>query len=108
MPIIQHEGIYEKNIPEHLGISDMSFRINEFTAWLLIRKENCIVVVGHSAFFRDIIGEENKMKNCEVRICYLSTDGHYSEPEVLSEQDSYYPTQDLSKQENVNIEANNL
>lgn len=55
VPIIQHPDIFEKNISEHAGLADLSQRTVSFIQWLLARPEKCIVVVGHSAFFRNLL-----------------------------------------------------
>lgn len=41
-------------------------RITEFRAWLAVRPEKVIVVVGHSNFFKFYLGMSEKLKNCEV------------------------------------------
>lgn len=49
----------------------MNERTEGFKKWLLERQEENIVVVGHSAFFRDLIETECKMDNCEIRLVLL-------------------------------------
>ena len=68
--ILEKDSIFEKNVSEHIYTS-MKPRIEEFKTWLYDRKENFIVVVGHSAFFRDMLGVSIKMNNCEVKKCSL-------------------------------------
>jgi len=58
-------------------VADMSVRIAAFVEWLLARPESCIVVVGHSAFFRDLLRMKLKLDNCEVRSCVLNYDGTF-------------------------------
>ena len=58
--------INSKNISEHIGLADMTARTTSFRTFLASRNENCIVVVGHSAFFRQLLGTEKKMSNCEI------------------------------------------
>lgn len=70
--ILENENIYEKDIAETLGISDITHRIEAFKQFILERKEKCIVVVGHSAFFRKLVGSSIRMKNCEVQEVILS------------------------------------
>ncbi|RYE56220.1 MAG: hypothetical protein EOP48_08510 [Sphingobacteriales bacterium] len=60
----------------------MGVRIALFTEWLLNRPESCIVVVGHSAFFRDMLSTELKLKNFEVRSCMLNSNGTFEEGAV--------------------------
>ena len=69
---LENDSIFEKNISEHIFTS-MRPRIEKFKQWLYDRKETFIVVVGHSAFFRDMLGVSVKMKNCEVKRCALFT-----------------------------------
>jgi broad specificity phosphatase PhoE len=73
--IEEHPNIFEKDISEHLHVADINYRVNDFVRDLMERPERCIVVVGHSAFFREMLQTECKMKNCEVRECYLTSDG---------------------------------
>eukprot|EP00475_Leptophrys_vorax_P001640 TRINITY_DN108_c0_g1_i1.p2 TRINITY_DN108_c0_g1~~TRINITY_DN108_c0_g1_i1.p2 ORF type:complete len:231 (+),score=56.91 TRINITY_DN108_c0_g1_i1:35-727(+) len=42
-------------------------RVEQFKEWLKQRPEQHIVVVGHSAFFKLMLGESSKMKNCSLR-----------------------------------------
>lgn len=95
VPIVQHEYIFEKNISEHLRLADMQQRTQHFTEWLLSRPEKCIVVVGHSAFFRDLIRTDCKMDNCEIRSVLLSEHGefHSSQTLVEGEQNLLKPSQ---------------
>ncbi len=64
-------------------MADLNERTHNFTQWLLSRPETNIVVVGHSAFFRDLIGTECKMDNCEVRLVLLSEDGQFHSPQEI-------------------------
>ena len=75
--IMENDSIFEKNISEHL-FTRMKPRIDEFKTWLYDRKENFIVVVGHSAFFRDMLNNSVKMDNCEVKKCSLFAYQHCS------------------------------
>lgn len=81
--MFQHAYIFEKDISEHLSISDINSRIEEFKIWLQLRPEKCIVVVGHSAFFRYMIKTHRKLKNCEVRSCWLLDDMSFVDAEIL-------------------------
>eukprot|EP00949_MAST-11_sp_MAST-11-sp1_P002857 g2857.t1 len=40
-------------------------RVAKFQEWLLARPEHCIAVVGHSAFFKSLLGASRKLRNCE-------------------------------------------
>ena len=61
----------------------MKGRIASFLEWLSARPEMSIVIVGHSAFFRDMLDTDVKMRNCEVRECFLTNSGEVLEGEVL-------------------------
>ena len=80
---MEHPSIFEKNISEHVRIADMRIRINDFKQWLLQRPESNIVVVGHSAFFRDLLQTECKMENCEIRSASLAADGSFQSAEIV-------------------------
>ena len=54
LELIEVSGIYEKSLAEHAGLRSLRQRTTSFTAALLERPEECIAVVGHSAFFRDL------------------------------------------------------
>lgn len=102
--IVQHDAIYEKSITEHVGTADLAHRTQAFVQWLRQRPETRMVVVGHSAFFRELLRgytvlvgegtEENdggandddgggatrvaKMDNCEVRRVELLPNGRFA------------------------------
>lgn len=61
----------------------MRHRIRQFKQWLLQRPEQNIVIVGHSAFFRDFLQTQVKMKNCEVKQCILQNDGEIETHSIL-------------------------
>lgn len=96
IPIVQHDAIYEKSITEHMGTADLAQRTQAFVEWLRQRPETRLVVVGHSAFFRELLrghtavnGDDTndndnddghsvaKMDNCEVRRVELLPDGRF-------------------------------
>ena len=54
LELIEDSAIYEKSLAEHAGLRSLRQRTTSFTAALLERPEECIAVVGHSAFFRDL------------------------------------------------------
>jgi broad specificity phosphatase PhoE len=86
IPIEENELVYEKNISEHLRITDMKRRIDEFIRGICARPETCLVIVGHSAFFRDMLDTDLKMKNCEVRECFMTIeDGAIHDIRILVE-----------------------
>lgn len=87
IPILQHNEMYEKSISEHVGIGDLNQRTTAFTQWLLERPEQRIVVVGHSAFFRDLLqlGKDvEKMDNCEIRKVKLSVQSKFHSAEIVA------------------------
>ncbi len=76
VPVLQLDELYEQSVSETLGFADMRARVAEVTAWLLQREEQCICVVGHSAFFRAMLGPTAaRLDNCEVRRVQLQCDG---------------------------------
>jgi broad specificity phosphatase PhoE len=77
IPMVQHDHIFEKNIAEHIGLANMKSRIRYFTEWIMKRNETVIVVVGHSAFFRDFLETDCRMDNCEMRRVELTTEGSF-------------------------------
>jgi uncharacterized protein YaiE (UPF0345 family) len=85
--IMEHAQIFEKNISEHFHAitgAHINVRTDAFRQWLINRPEENIVVVGHSAFFRDLIETDCKMDNCEVRQVLLDTDsGKFHSPQTL-------------------------
>lgn len=72
---------------EHISYisgSDMSTRTKSFRRWLLEREEKSIVVVGHATFFKDMLGADSKMDNCEVMLVYLNKDtGEFHSSQTL-------------------------
>ena len=54
LELIEDSAIYEKSLAEHAGLRSLRQRTTSFTAALLERPEECIAVVSHSAFFRDL------------------------------------------------------
>ncbi len=58
----------------------MTARIEEVTAWLLQREEQCMCVVGHSAFFRAMLAPAAvRLDNCDVFQVQLRRDGSYAD-----------------------------
>jgi broad specificity phosphatase PhoE len=79
-----HQGLYEKDVLETFGVSSIAERVEAFKRSLLFPEEKggilpggtqTVVVVGHSAFFRQLMGRTEGMKNCEVQECWLFADG---------------------------------
>lgn len=82
----EHPELYEKSIREHLRLSRMGPRVDAFVQWLLDRPEQRICVVGHSAFFRKMIGD--RIGNCEIKYVSLAADGSWGEPASILEKPS--------------------
>lgn len=53
---------------------EVAQRVDEFKQWLLNRPEQCMCLVGHSAFFSTMTGLA-KLGNCEAFWCQLMSDG---------------------------------
>jgi hypothetical protein len=75
IPILENNTIFEKNVSETLLLADMNIRIALFTEYLLRREEKCIVIVGHSAFFRRFLNTPTRLSNCEVGVVAFDEDG---------------------------------
>lgn len=67
-PLLEHAVVREKTVLEWVPgfTSQLDDRIAEFGKVLAAREETCILVVGHSQFFRRMLGHQDKMKNCDV------------------------------------------
>lgn len=85
IPVEQSSTIFEKNILEHLHCSNFEVRVEAFKEWLTTCNASNVVVVGHSAFFRKLLGTGQPMANCEVRKCILSSDGVFIKQELMFE-----------------------
>ena len=83
IPVEQSSTIFEKNILEHLHCSNFEVRVEAFKEWLTTCNASNVVVVGHSAFFRKLLGTGQPMANCEVRKCVLSSDGVFIKQELM-------------------------
>jgi len=66
--VIQTELLLEKSLAEWTPLYFSGFldRIKGFEAWLGEQPERTIAVVGHSQFFKAMLGVEFKFDNCEV------------------------------------------
>lgn len=64
----------------------MNIRIRAFTDYVLSREERCIVIVGHSAFFRAFLNTPVRLNNCEVAMIRFTDKGTcYGALEILVE-----------------------
>lgn len=76
IPIEENPLIFEKNISEHLHMRDIKIRVESFRDYLLSSSARSIVVVGHSAFLRNLLAID-AIDNCEVLCCNLSSEGAF-------------------------------
>jgi broad specificity phosphatase PhoE len=74
VPIKPHPLLYEKSFTEYV-VADLSVRVASFKRELFALEEEHIVLVGHSGFFRKLLGTDKHLKNCEVFHCILYEDG---------------------------------
>ena len=103
-PFIEHPLLFEKNVKETLldktpllggllkttlHVASIEDRIKEVKAWLLARPETTVLVVGHSAFFRNMLGPAlvdgatPHPDNCDVWYTQLHEDGSCCETRLL-------------------------
>lgn len=73
--IMEHNDLFEKNVLETCHCLDLKNRVNRFLLWLQSRPELVICLVGHSAFFRILTAQSQRMENCEVSKFTLHPDG---------------------------------
>lgn len=53
-------------IPTEANRKSLTNRMNEFESWIASQPEQRIAVVGHSQYFKAMLGLKNKFDNCEV------------------------------------------
>lgn len=46
-------------------------RVNKFRHWLMSREDKVFVIFGHSTFFKELVGGNRSLKNCEVHTYHL-------------------------------------
>ena len=46
-------------------------RVATFRHWLMSREDKTFVVFGHSTFFKELVGGNRSLKNCEVHTYHL-------------------------------------
>ena len=46
-------------------------RVDKFRHWLMSREDKVFVVFGHSTFFKELVGGNRSLKNCEVHTYHL-------------------------------------
>ena len=59
---------------EHVFSGGLVTRIESFKHWLAHREEQRILIVGHSQYFKKMLGQTSLMRNCDVWQCDFSTD----------------------------------
>ena len=76
--VVELEILKEKTPLEWLPINKETFRkrIEEFEKWLAEQPENVIAVVGHSQYFKSMLGLPKKFKNCDVWSLQFDYNGH--------------------------------
>lgn len=78
IPIKEHPNLYERGIAENFGVKKMRDRIHNVCLGLLEQPEDRILLVGHSAFFREMLGgydgKNVNFDNCDVWTTLLNTD----------------------------------
>jgi broad specificity phosphatase PhoE len=103
-PLVEHPLLFEQNVKETLldktsllgdvlkrtlHVSSMEDRIKQVTAWLFARPETTILIVGHSAFFRSMLGPAlvdgvaPHPDNCDVWYTQLHEDGSCADTRLL-------------------------
>ena len=66
--VVQLENLKERTPSEWLPFSKESYlaRINSVVSWLGQQEEDVVAVVGHSQFFKTMLGLDYKFGNCDV------------------------------------------
>jgi broad specificity phosphatase PhoE len=59
---------------EHVFSGGLVTRIEHFKRWLATRKEEKILIIGHSQYFKRMLGQTSLMRNCDVWQCNFATD----------------------------------
>ena len=82
---MEQELLLEKTPLEWLpGLGGrLDTRISSFKDWVLSRPEETMVVVGHSQWFRRMLGMEKKFDNCDIWKVQIGEDGKFQTPERL-------------------------
>jgi hypothetical protein len=67
------DDLEEATIYEHVFSRTLLERIERFKKWLAQRDEETIVIVGHSQYFKKMLGLKTLMRNCDVWQCDFSS-----------------------------------
>ena len=84
LEVINHQDFFERDVQETLGVRDFNVRLVRVTEWLRARPESCVLIVGHSAFFRQMLenelpnGASPYLENCAIWSTTLNGDGRCS------------------------------
>ena len=66
-PVLECAHLNEETPLEYIaGGLGFRRRIRRFEAWLSRRRESSVIVCGHSAFFKAMLGQRRKMNNCDL------------------------------------------
>ena len=68
------EDLQEATPYEHVFSATLLKRIDRFKHWLANREEKRILVVGHSQYFKKLLGLSSLMRNCDVWQCDFDFD----------------------------------
>jgi phosphohistidine phosphatase SixA len=60
------DDLEEATIYEHVFSATLLQRIERFKAWLSDCDDGTIVIVGHSQYFKKMLGKKSLMRNCDV------------------------------------------
>jgi hypothetical protein len=76
--VVELDVLKEKTPMEWLPANKETFRkrIEDFEKWLADQPENVIAVVGHSQYFKSMLGLPKKFKNCDVWSLQFDYNGH--------------------------------
>mmetsp|Transcript_14329 Transcript_14329/g.21771 ORF Transcript_14329/g.21771 Transcript_14329/m.21771 type:complete len:165 (+) Transcript_14329:381-875(+) len=70
VPVIRTDKLIERRIPEYMWAKEgFRNRVREFEDWLDHRNERVVLIVGHSQFFRQMLGKAasvRKFSNCDI------------------------------------------
>ena len=87
-PFVELDCLRERTPAEYVpgvGMRGLDKRISAFHAWLAARPEARITVVGHSQYFRRMLGGAEKQANCDVwRVPFV----HANDPELLAREEA--------------------
>ena len=88
LPLEQLDHLYEKSLSEHASLRSLQQRVDSFTRELLQRPESRMAIVGHSGFFRCMVGEalsrrKHELGNLSVWRVVLGADGVWRDLELL-------------------------